>query len=126
MARERTYGWTPEQMARINALREARGQNPYIDKNMGREDYSRRYIYEAESRSAGKRGTASGDQVKDEEEMSLADKQAERTKKFREKFAPKGSMAAEYGVKSRMPSVMKGGVRGGVGTSLQDSFDRIG
>jgi len=34
MARERTYGWTPEQMARINERRARRGQDPYIDARM--------------------------------------------------------------------------------------------
>jgi len=31
---ERTYGWSPKQMVRINAQREARGQDPYVDARM--------------------------------------------------------------------------------------------
>jgi hypothetical protein len=50
----RSYGWSPEQMARINARREARGADLYIDKKMGGEDYMNRY--ESES---GKYGATS-------------------------------------------------------------------
>ena len=31
---QRTYGWSPKQMAQINSQREARGQKPYIDSRM--------------------------------------------------------------------------------------------
>jgi hypothetical protein len=44
MARERTYGWSPKQLAQINARREARGQDPYIDRRM-REDAGYRSDY---------------------------------------------------------------------------------
>jgi hypothetical protein len=44
MAVERKYGWSPKQMAQINAQRKARGQDPYIDKRM-REDEGYRFAY---------------------------------------------------------------------------------
>jgi hypothetical protein len=54
MARKRTYGWSPEQLARINARREARGQEAYIDKRFNDPDYAKRYIGESESYAAKK------------------------------------------------------------------------
>lgn len=44
MAFEGRYGWSPETLSRINAKRESRGQNPYIDKRM-REDEGYRSAY---------------------------------------------------------------------------------
>ena len=54
MARERTYGWSPEQMARINAQRQARGQDPYEDKRM-REDKEYRSAYTTAGEDYSKR-----------------------------------------------------------------------
>jgi hypothetical protein len=54
MARKRTYGWSPEQLARINARREARGQEAYIDKRFSDQDYAKKYIGESESYAANK------------------------------------------------------------------------
>lgn len=99
MARERTYGWTPEQMARINARREARGQQPYIDKNMGREDYAKKYLAESDSYSGKKRG-AEVIPEEDDNEVSLTDRQAERKKAFREKFKPTTSLKPQTSLAS--------------------------
>jgi hypothetical protein len=41
---EGTYGWSPKTMAQINARRESRGQDPYIDRRM-REDEGYRSEY---------------------------------------------------------------------------------
>jgi hypothetical protein len=41
---QRTYGWSPKQMAQINAQRQARGQDPYIDRRM-QEDEAYRQAY---------------------------------------------------------------------------------
>ena len=54
MARERTYGWSPEQMARINARRDARGQDPYEDRRM-REDQGYRSAYTTAGEDYAKR-----------------------------------------------------------------------
>lgn len=125
MARERIYGWSPEQLARINARREASGQEAYIDKRFSDPNYANRYIGQSESyapRMQKSISPAAKDEEKDK--LSMGTGAEDRTKKFREKFKPKGSMAAEYGVKSRLPSVTKNGVKGGVGV-MQNSLDRL-
>lgn len=37
------YGWTPQQMARVNAQREARGRAPLVNQSMGDQGYSDDY-----------------------------------------------------------------------------------
>jgi len=37
------YGWTPQQMAKVNSRREARGQQPLLDNKMGDEEYMNQY-----------------------------------------------------------------------------------
>ena len=129
MARERTYGWSPEQLARINARREARGQEAYIDKRFSDKDYAKRYIGQSESYAAkmgkGISPIAMQDNQNGIEKLSMEKEAEERTKKFREKFGPAGSMGIERGVKSSFPSILKKGVQGGIGTSLQDSLYRF-
>ena len=44
------YGWTPEQMARVNERRLARGRNPLDPGNVG-EKYAERYSAEYEKRN---------------------------------------------------------------------------
>lgn len=96
MKRARTYGWSPEQLARINARREARGQEAYIDKRFSDQDYAKRYTGESESYAAKKNKPAMSRPVGDGmEEMSLKDRQAKRTADFRKQFSPDGSMNAE-------------------------------
>jgi hypothetical protein len=51
----RTYGWTPDQMARINARREKQGQGAYEDSRMRSDgDYSSSYSNEYEKYTARK------------------------------------------------------------------------
>lgn len=127
MAKAGSYGWTPEQLARINARREVSGKQPYIDKRMQEQDYAMKYLGETDMYSKRKKPSGQASPDENEEEMSLAERQAKRTNEFREQFSPKGSMAVEYGVKSKAPSLIKSGIKGGVGTSMmQDSYNRIG
>jgi hypothetical protein len=44
---QRKYGWSPKQMARINAQREARGQTPYVDKRMESDEAYREQYQQA-------------------------------------------------------------------------------
>jgi len=86
MARKRTYGWSPEQLARINARREARGQEAYIDKRFSDEDYAKRYIGQSESYAAKKNKPAMPESTSErpsaldqyKEQKSLRDRMAER------------------------------------------------
>ena len=103
MAKYGRYGWTPAQMERINERRAARGQEEL-----------RNLYYEDRPQEERKRPSARPRPVQEEEEEeNFKDKfkpkdymksQAEdRTKKFRERFGAKGSMAAQYGYKSSFP-----------------------
>lgn len=109
-------------MERINARRAARGREQLVNlRNIKTEED----LQKAQNMLASAKDTRKP--VTMQAKVGTADmgKEAEdRTKKFREKFKPKGSMAAEYGVKSRFPSAMKNGVKGGVGV-MQNSFDRL-
>ena len=116
MAKYGRYGWTPEQMERINERRAARGQEELVNLK-----------YEDKPRMERQRLSTKPRLVQEDEGENLSMKQEaeERTKKFRERFGAKGSMGIERGVKSGFPSAVKKGVKGGVGNSLQDSFNRL-
>jgi len=122
MARIGQYGWSPRQMERINARRMERGQEPLVNlRNIKtEEDLQKAQNMLASSKDKRKPVTMQAETKR----PSMKDEAEERTKKFREKFKSKGSMAAEYGVKSKLPSVMKNGVKGGVGV-MQNSLDRL-
>ena len=101
MARERTYGWTPEQLARINARREARGQDAYIDKRFNDPDYAKKYTGESESYSAKKqRGPSTLPKV-EEPRKSLFGTREERNADFKKRFE---SRFTDIGKPSTMPS----------------------
>ena len=91
MAREGRYGWTPRQMERINARRAARGQEQLRNVNY-------------EGSHGGGRMNRKEQPPKpiqdDEEEVSLAERQAERTKAFREKFKPTPSLTPQTSLAS--------------------------
>jgi len=122
MARIGQYGWSPRQMERINARRMERGQEPLVNlRNIKtEEDIQNAQNMLASSKEKRKPVTMQDTMGK----ISMEKEAEERTRKFREKFKSKGSMAAEYGVKSRFPSVMKNGVKGGIGV-MQNSLDRL-
>ena len=101
-------------MERINERRAARGQEELVNLKYEDRPQKKRQLPPVKPR-----------QIQDEEDIGMKAKAEERTKKFREKFSPKGSMGIERGVKSGFPSAVKKGVKGGVGTSLQESFNRL-
>ena len=109
-------------MERINARRMERGQEPLVNlRNIKtEEDIQKAQNMLASSKDKRKPVTMQDTMGK----ISMGKEAEERTRKFREKFKPAGSMAAEYGVKSRFPSVMKNGVKGGIGV-MQNSLDRL-
>lgn len=47
------YGWTPQQMAKINAGRQLRGQQPLLDTRMGEQDYMDQYSSYSPRKNAG-------------------------------------------------------------------------
>jgi hypothetical protein len=125
MARERNYGWSPEQLARINARREARGQDLYIDKKMGGVDYMDKY--KSESEKYASKATQSKPAFPSErpQKISLKDRTKARTEEFAKRFKPKGSMGIEKSVQSEAAKLKKKPVMG-IGTpSLQGSFNRF-
>jgi hypothetical protein len=122
MARIGQYNWSPRQMERINARRAERGRESLVNlKNIKTEED----LQKAQNLVASSKDTRKPVTMQAKAGATDMGKEAEeRTRKFREKFKPKGSMAAEYGVKSRFPSAMKNGVKGGVGV-MQNSLDRL-
>jgi hypothetical protein len=68
------YGWTPQQMARVNAQRQSRGQQPLLDSRMNDQNYMDQYSsYSPKPQSSGIRKSqydlekekASGTSIKD-------------------------------------------------------------
>ena len=86
MKRAGNYGYSPEQLARINERRQARGRDILVDKKFDDPDYAKRYTGESESYAAKKNKPATPafpserpsalDQYKGQK--SLSDRMAER------------------------------------------------
>ena len=86
MKRAADYAYSPEQLARINERRQARGRDILVDKKFNDPDYAKRYTSESESYAAKKNKSATPafpserpsalDQYKGQK--SLADRMAER------------------------------------------------
>jgi hypothetical protein len=86
MKRAGNYGYSPEQLARINERRQARGRDILVDKKFDDSDYAKRYTGESESYAAKKNKPATPafpserpsalDQYKGQK--SLRDRMAER------------------------------------------------
>ena len=130
--RPRNYGWSPEQLARINARREARGQDLYIDEKMGGLDYMDKYKSESEKYAAK---ATQGKPAFPSERPSALD-QYKGQKGLRERMAEMGSLKGEIQDKNRASQVGRAVEsedekrkrnRGmGISTpSLQSSFNRF-
>jgi hypothetical protein len=120
MAKIGSYGWSPRQMERINARRAERGKEQLVNIRNPITEEQYNMVLKGKSQPASKL-----EDDEEEPEMSLKERSEERTKKFMEKFTPKGSMGIERGVKGRSSGIMKKGIRGGVGTSMQDSYNQF-
>jgi hypothetical protein len=89
--KSRNYGWSPEQLARINARREARGKDLYIDRRMGDLDYKDRY--DSESDKYGAKATQRKPAFPSERSSGLDQYKAQ--KGLRERMAERGSLKDE-------------------------------
>jgi hypothetical protein len=132
MAKPRNYGWSPEQMARINARREARGKDLYIDKRMGSADYMNKY--ESESGKYGAKSAQAKPAFPSERPSGLDQYKAQ--KGLRERMAERGSLKDEMEEKNRSRQVnrsveseidkMKRKQNQGISTpSIKSSFNRM-
>jgi hypothetical protein len=124
MAKIGSYGWSPKQMERINARRAARGREQLINlRNIETEED----LQKAQNLVASSKDTRKPVTMQAKAGATDMGKEAEeRTKKFREKFKPKGSMAAEYGYKSSFPTPISKGLREAAGKPLiRKSWDEM-
>jgi hypothetical protein len=86
MKRAGNYGYSPEQLARINARRQARGRDILVDKKFNDPNYEKRYIGESESYAAKKNKPAMPESTSErpsaldqyKKQKSLSDRMAER------------------------------------------------
>jgi hypothetical protein len=132
MKRAGNYGYSPEQLARINERRQAKGRDILVDKKFDDPDYEKRYIGESESYAAKKNKPAmpttndgsrnmllEGDELERAKKFnerfrpsgSMKAEAEDRTKKYKESFSKEGSMAARYGYKSSFPTPISKAVR---------------
>jgi hypothetical protein len=111
------YNWTPQQMARVNAQREARGQSPFASYT-GAQDTQEYddYYNEIKKRTGSSIKKSQYDIDKEKESgTSLSKRIKERDTAFEEKF----------GKKRILPQGM-GGMRGGISSpSLANSYSRV-
>lgn len=124
MARIGQYGWSPRQMERINARRMERGQEPLVNlRNIKTEED----IQKAQNMLASSKDKRNPVTMQDTMgKLSMGKEAEERTRKFREKFKPAGSMAAEYGYKSSFPTPISKGLRETAGKPLiRKSWDEM-
>jgi len=124
MAKIGQYNWSPRQMERINARREARGRESLVNlKNIKTEED----LQKAQNLVASSKDTRKPVTMQAKAGATDMGKEAEeRTRKFREKFKPAGSMAAEYGYKSSFPTPISKGLREAAGKPLiRKSWDEM-
>jgi hypothetical protein len=128
MAKIGQYNWSPRQMERINARREARGRESLVNlKNIKtEEDLQKAQNLVASSKDTRKPVKPVNPELDEENKSSMLEEAKRRTEAFRAKFKPEGSMAAEYGVKSSLPSALKNGFSKGVSIpTTKFAMDRI-
>ena len=108
------YGWTPQQMARVNSRREARGQQPLLDNKMGDEKYMGQYDSSL-SQMKPKTSGIPKSQYDIEGEKPLKQRMEENQMEFRNRFN-----------KTKMlPSGMNS-MRGAISSpSIFDSYSRM-
>ena len=130
----RNYGWSPEQLARINARREARGQDLYIDKKMGGLDYMDKYKkgsleYAERKQKNQNKPTFSSEQFSPLSQYagreSLSDKMS-ALPSIRERMQNESRLKQVGGAVEREVGKMKKKPIMGISTpSLQDSYNRV-
>jgi hypothetical protein len=128
MAKIGQYNWSPRQMERINARREARGRESLVNlKNIKtEEDLQKAQNLVASSKDTRKPVKPVNPELDEENQSSMLEEAKRRTEAFRAKFKPEGSMAAEYGYKSSFPTPISKGLRETAGKPLiRKSWDEM-
>ena len=133
--RPRNYGWSPEQLARINARREARGQDLYIDEKMGGLDYMDKYKKESLEYAERKQKNQNKPAFSSERFSPLS--QYTGRESLRDKMSALPSIRERMQNESRLKQVSravesedekrkrKGGMGVGTPNTLQDSYNRV-
>ncbi len=135
MARERNYNWSPQQMARVNARREARGQEALVNKKFADPDYAEKYIDEAEAYSTRKQRGPSTLPKAGEPPTSSLKTAEDRSADFRKRFEARLS-GGSLGRPSMAPSTRAieeeefrkktgRGAKGVSTPSIKGSMDRV-
>ena len=110
------YGWTPQQMARINSRREAKGQQPLLDNKMDDEEYMNQYDSYSQPKSKNDYSGIPRSQYDIENEAPLEDKMSSMQSSFRERFR-----------KNKMLPKNMSNMRGAVSApSIANSYLRMG
>lgn len=115
-------------MERINARRMEMGREPLVNlRNIKTEgDIQKAQNMVASSKETRKPVKPVNSELDEENQSSMLEEAKRRTEAFRAKFKPQGSMAAEYGVKSSLPSALKNGFSKGVSIpTTKFAMDRI-
>jgi hypothetical protein len=100
------YSWTPQQMARVNAQRQARGQEQLLNISMGDQGYSdeyNKYYEEIQKKSNKPEGITKSKYDLEKEAQSKTPISQRNSSEFREKFRKKQILPSGIGG-------MKGGI----------------
>jgi len=109
------YGWTPQQMAKVNSRREARGQQPLLDNKMGDEEYMNQYNSYSQPKTQNNSSGIPQSQYDIENEAPLEDKMSSMQSSFRKRF-----------LKNKMLPQNMSNMRGAVSApSIANSYLRI-
>lgn len=135
------YGWTPQQMARVNAQREARGRAPLVNQSMGDQGYSDdydRYYEEIQKKKSGSNGIKksqydiekerqkglSKEEIEQEKEMALKKKEEEAAALKRKREAEQSAFRERFRKKQSVPSQMSG-LRGAVSSPSLGNYNLV-
>ena len=122
------YNWSPQQMARVNAQREARGQAPLASYNGAQEsqDYDQ-YYNQIKNRKVGSGIKKSQYDIDKEEEsdISIKDRLAKMSSdRSKQREAEQNAFREKFRKQQMLPQGMLN-MRGAVSTPIGESYSRM-
>jgi hypothetical protein len=122
------YGWTPQQMARVNSQREARGQSPLVSYTGAQDTQEYDQYYNQIKKQSGspvKKSQYDIDKEK-EKDVSIQDRiKAMSVANQKKKEADQNAFREKFRKQQMLPNGT-GGMRGGISSpSLANSYSRV-
>lgn len=120
------YGWTPQQLALVNARREERGQNPLLDQRMEDESFMKEYSSYTNPQSPINRASKYDIEKESEKGTPISKRIKSGTEDFRNKMERDQMLFREKFNKMKMIPNESRGMKGAVSSpSILDSYSRL-